>query len=148
MCKAVNAIQGQTKPNVHIIYPRILSEIFYQCGVIDVIKAAGQDHLLRELRVSAISVSTLSNMFFLPGQTLIHSKPLEQLPNLGPSWVTTFNINIPPVAKGIVNQYIQLLENQGEPFEIEPEEVKRKRTRLVKAKVESEKGERRRIMSL
>src|SRR6266487_2358617 len=59
MCKAVNS-----KPNVHIIYPRILSEIFYQCSIIYVIKAAGQDHLLRELRASVISRSTLSNMYF------------------------------------------------------------------------------------
>src|SRR6266487_584349 len=141
LCKAVSATQKQSKPNVHVIYPRILSEIFYQCGVIDVIKAAGQDHLLRELRASVISVNTLSNMYFLPGQTLIFSEPLEQLPHSGPSWVTTFKINIPFVAKGIVNQYIQLLENQGEPFEIEPEEVKRKRKRLVKAKVETGQGD-------
>jgi hypothetical protein len=104
--------------------------------VIDVIKAAGQDNLLRELRASVISVHTLSNMYFLPGQTLKFSEPLEQLPHSGPSEVATFKINVPSVAKGIVNQYIQLLECQGEPFEIESEDVKRKRKRLVKAKVE------------
>ncbi len=141
LCKAVNAIQRQTKPNVHIIYPRILSEIFYQCGVIDVIKAAGQDNLLRELRASIISVHTLSNMYFLPGQFLKLSEPLEQQPHSEESMIKRLNIDIASVAQGIVNQYIQLLESQGEPFEIESEEVKGKRKRLVRTRVESEKGE-------
>ncbi|GAU18477.1 hypothetical protein TSUD_366600 [Trifolium subterraneum] len=50
--------------------------------------------------------------------------------------VEKFKIDIPAVSNGIVNQYIQLLENEGEEFEIEKEELKKKRKRLVKAKVE------------
>jgi hypothetical protein len=117
-----------------VVYPRILSELFYQCGVIDVIKAVGQENLLREIRASAISVNTLSNMHFLPGQVLIMSEPLEQLPHSGHSLVSRLKINLPSVTGGIVNQYIQLLENQGEAYEIEEEELKKKkRKRLVKA---------------
>ena len=41
LCKAVLSTQNQVKPIVNVIYPRIISEIFYQCGVIDIIKVAG-----------------------------------------------------------------------------------------------------------
>jgi hypothetical protein len=113
LCKAVSATQKQSKPNVHIIYPRILSEIFYQCGVIDAIKAAGHDNLIREIRASTISAHTLSNMNLLAGKEIQPSDPFEPLPHSQDSMVKRFEIDIPPVSNGIVNQYIQLLESQG-----------------------------------
>src|SRR6266487_818113 len=142
LCKAVNAIQKQTKPNVHVIYPRILSEIFYQCGVIDVIKVAGHDNLIREIRAFTISAHTLSNMNLLAGKEMQPSDPFELQPHSEDSMVKRYKIDIPAVSNGIVDQYIQLLESQGEGFEIEEEELKKKRKRLVKIKIEKSEAAR------
>ena len=61
------------------------------------------------------------------------SDPFVPQSHSGPSLVKTCKIDIPTVSSGIVNQYIQLLDNQGEGFEIEKVELKKKRKRLVKA---------------
>src|SRR6266487_1493436 len=142
LCKAVNATQKQSKPNIHVIYPRILSEIFYQCGVIDVIKATGHDNLIREIRASTISAHTLSNMNLLAGKEMKFSDSLELQPHSEASMVKRYKIDIPTISNGFVNQYIQLLESQGEGLEIEEEGLKKKRKRLVKIKMEKSEAAR------
>src|SRR6266487_862114 len=129
LCKAVLNTQNQAKTDIHVIYPRILSEIFYQCGVIDIIKAAGHDYLLREIRASTISVHTLSHMNLLSEHKVKPSDSLVPQSHSEPSMVKKWNIDIPTVSSGIVSQYIQLLDNLGEGFEIEKEELKKKRRR-------------------
>jgi len=133
LCKAVLSTQNQDKPIVNVIYPRILSEIFYQCGVIDIIKAAGHDCLLREIRASTVSVHTFSHMNLLSGHEVQPSDPLVPQSHSEPSLVKKCNIDIPTTSSGIINQYIQLLDNLGEGFEIEEEEVKKKRRRTDEA---------------
>src|SRR6266487_3105729 len=142
LCKAVNAIQKKTKPNVHVIYPRILSEIFYQCGVIDVIKATGHDNLIREIRASTISAHTLSNMNLLAGKEMIPSDPFELLSHSEDSIIKRHKIDIPILSNGIVNQYVLLLESQGEGLVIEEEGLKKKSKRLVKIKNEKNEAAR------
>ncbi|PNY16934.1 hypothetical protein L195_g013665 [Trifolium pratense] len=129
LCKAVINTQNQAKTNMPVIYPRLLSEIFYQCGVIDIIKAAGHDCLVREIRASTISVHTLSHMNLVSEHEVKTSDPLVPQSHSEPSMVKKWNIDIPTVSSGIVNQYIQLLDNLGEEFEIEKEELKKKRRR-------------------
>ena len=101
--------------------------------MIDIIKAAGHDFLVREIRASTISVHTLSHMNLLSEHKVKPSDSLVPQSHSEPSMVKKWNIDIPTVSSGIVNQYIQLLDNLGEGFEIEKGELKKKRRRLVKA---------------
>ncbi|GAU44256.1 hypothetical protein TSUD_400020 [Trifolium subterraneum] len=56
--------------------------------------------------------------------------------------VKRYKIDIHVVTNGIVNQYIQLLESQGEGLAIEKELLKKKRKRLVKIKMEKSEAAR------
>jgi hypothetical protein len=65
LTKSIKASQDSSKINIHVIYPRMISEIFYQCGVIDAIRTAGATELLKGQRASFIYVATLSHIRFI-----------------------------------------------------------------------------------
>ena len=96
-------------------------------------KAAGHDCLLREIRASTVSVHTFSHMNLLSGHEVQPSDPLVPQSHSGSSLVKKWSIDIPTTSSGIVNQYIQLLDNLGEGFEVKEEEVKKKRRRIDEA---------------
>jgi hypothetical protein len=142
ICKSVLLSQNQAKSDIHVVYPRVLSEIFYQCGVIDIIKATGHDYLLRECRASTLSAHSLACMNLLSELEAQPSEPLVYQSHSEPSLVKKWNIGMPTISCDIVNKYIQLLDNLGEGFETEKVVLKKKRRRLVKAyEVENSKSD-------
>ncbi|MCI50256.1 hypothetical protein A2U01_0071500, partial [Trifolium medium] len=65
MCKSIRTTQNPTKKTPQVAYPRLLSELFYQCAVVKRIQEAEARDLLEEQRASFITGYTLSNMRML-----------------------------------------------------------------------------------
>jgi hypothetical protein len=114
--------------------------IFYQCGVIDAIKDSGATQLLMEQRASFISVATLVHMKMMEDKELVLTDVMKEETTFKPNLLKRLNVPVSSYATGIINQYIMLLENLGQAFEIKAEE-KKKRRRVVKGiNIEEGKG--------
>ncbi|MCI08430.1 hypothetical protein A2U01_0029507, partial [Trifolium medium] len=72
LCKSIRSAQHLTKPTPQIAYPRLLSDLFYQCVVIDRIARTQQMDLLEEVRASFIDGSVLVKLNLIKPGSLKH----------------------------------------------------------------------------
>ncbi|MCH96281.1 hypothetical protein A2U01_0017265, partial [Trifolium medium] len=139
--------QNPTKKTPQVAFPRLLSELFYQCAVVKRIQEAKAYDLLEEQRASFINGHTLSNMRLLkeaiktPNQPLLIKKvqaPISEEPPMVYS----------DEPKEVILEYMRLLKEQGKIItgadiggaSSEGKQTKRKRSVKVKLeKVDEEK---------
>ncbi|MCH93954.1 hypothetical protein A2U01_0014908, partial [Trifolium medium] len=82
--------QNPTRKTPPVAYPRLMSELFYQCGIIKRIMDAQVPDLLEEQRANFINGHTLANMRLLkeavkvPNHPLLVKKPSGPLPEVLP----------------------------------------------------------------
>ncbi|MCI28962.1 hypothetical protein A2U01_0050166, partial [Trifolium medium] len=65
LCRSILSAQNLTKRTPQVAYPRLLSEMFFQCGIIKRIEDAQVLDLLEEQRAKFINGYTLANMSML-----------------------------------------------------------------------------------
>ncbi|MCH88343.1 hypothetical protein A2U01_0009227, partial [Trifolium medium] len=113
MYKSTRIAHNPTKLTPQVAYPRLLSEIFYQCAVIKRIQEAKAHDLLEEQRASFINGNTLSNTKLIPAksvktpnQPLLVNRVQEPIPEQPPVLFS----NEP---KEVILEYIRLMKAEG-----------------------------------
>ncbi|MCH85831.1 hypothetical protein A2U01_0006683, partial [Trifolium medium] len=113
LCKSIRSAQNPLKLTPQIAYPRLLSEVFYQCAVTDRIERARTLDLLEEQRAFFINGSTLVNMKLAgsktlkyPTQPLLESKKKTPIPENQPYLFS----NEPPE---VILEYIRFMKEQA-----------------------------------
>ncbi|MCI16928.1 hypothetical protein A2U01_0038074 [Trifolium medium] len=91
LCKSIRSAQHPTRPTPQIAYPRLLSEIFYQCAVTDRIARTQQMDLLEEVRDSFIDGNVIVKLSMVkpkslkhPTQPLLENRTTEPIPENPP----------------------------------------------------------------
>ncbi|MCI50805.1 hypothetical protein A2U01_0072049, partial [Trifolium medium] len=84
MCKSIRTVQNPTRKTPQVAYPRLLSELFYQCAVVKRIREAQVQDRLEEQRASFITSHTLANMRLLTNQPLLVNKVQAPIPEEPP----------------------------------------------------------------
>ncbi|MCH85836.1 hypothetical protein A2U01_0006688, partial [Trifolium medium] len=141
LCKSIRSAQNPLKKTPQISYPRLLSEIFYQCALTDRIERTQAWDLLEEQRASFINGKTLVNMNLVgskslkyPTQPLLEKKTKEPIPE---NPFVLFS-NEPPE---VILEYMRLMKEEGikvtgdEIAKASPEDKQKKRKRIVKVKL-------------
>ncbi|MCI07100.1 hypothetical protein A2U01_0028163, partial [Trifolium medium] len=112
LCRSIMTAQNLTRRTPQVAYPRLLSDLFFQCGIIKRIEDAQVPDLLEEQRDKFINGYTLSNMSMLkeavnvPNHPLLMKKTSKPLPEVPPM---IFD-NEP---KDVVLEYMRLMKEEG-----------------------------------
>ncbi|MCI13400.1 hypothetical protein A2U01_0034517, partial [Trifolium medium] len=135
--------QNPTRKTPQVVYPRLMSELFYQCGIIKRILDAQVPDLLEEQRANFINGHTLANMRMLkealkvPNHPLLVKKPSGPLPEKSPMLFDN-------ESKDVILEYMRLMKEEGititgaDIAHVPTEDKKRKRVVKVKQEKASE----------
>ncbi|MCI26344.1 hypothetical protein A2U01_0047539, partial [Trifolium medium] len=134
--------QNPLKQTPQIAYPRLLSEILYQCALTDRIERAQVWDLLEEQLASFINGNTLVNIRLVnskslkyPTQPLLERRTKEPIPE-NP---TVLFSNEPP---DVILENMRLMKAEGiiitgaDIAKVSPDDKQKKRKRIVKVKQE------------
>ncbi|MCH80268.1 hypothetical protein A2U01_0001034 [Trifolium medium] len=142
MCKCIRSAQNPLKKTPQIAYPRLLSEIFNQCGLVNRICQAEAYDLLEEKRASFINGNTLVNMKLASSRNLKYpTHPLlerQSRVHASDNNVVLFSNE----SKEVILEYMRLMKEEGvvitgaDIANVTPEDKQKKRKRIMKVKQE------------
>ncbi|MCH86176.1 cullin-like protein [Trifolium medium] len=137
LCKSIRSAQHPTKLTPQIAYPRLLSDLFYQCAVTDRIARTQQMDLLEEVRALFIDGSVFVMLGLIkpgslkhPTQPLLENITKEPIPENPPVLFS----NEPPE---VILAYISMMKAEGiritaaDIAQVSPVD-KKKRKRVIK----------------
>jgi hypothetical protein len=128
----------QEKQTALVAFPRLLSELFYQGGLVEHLKELGEHHVVHEIISKFFNAEVLVNMQRIKKSELLY----PQQPLLKKEVGRPFNPDIPQVYKNepleVIVEYLRMLRNDGQnvtmaDVQSEPEdEYSKKRNRTSK----------------
>ncbi|MCI16434.1 hypothetical protein A2U01_0037576, partial [Trifolium medium] len=144
LCRSILSAQNLSKRTPQVAYPRLMSELFYQCGIIKMIEDAQVSDLLENQRAKFITGYTLANMSMLKETVKVPNNPLLVKKITGP-----LPENPPMIfdteSKEVVLEYMRMMKEQGVTItkaDIAPEPTEdRKRKRVAVSESSKAKAE-------
>ncbi|MCI22280.1 hypothetical protein A2U01_0043456, partial [Trifolium medium] len=133
--------QNLTRKTPQVAYPRLMSELFFQCGIIKRIQDAQVPDLLEEQRANFINGYTLANMRMLKEAVKVPNHPLLVMKPSGPL-LEASPMLFDNESKDVILEYMRLMKEEGitiigaDIAHVPTEDKKKKRV----ATFESDKG--------